>query len=187
MNNQNNSDKKEKAMKEFGNVVRSIRQSKKLSMEDFGKLFNPPASKGVVSNWENGYNYPNNKRLNRIAELGNISTDDLIGVNEISKWERVLNNHQSNLEFLESINDNTEVLNLLESVKQPIEDIINRINSNESISIDEIKKYLEQLELGLDKYEMTIREQSEVIESKIESNKNAIKIAQQKLDELSNN
>ncbi|XJS10476.1 helix-turn-helix domain-containing protein [Aerococcaceae bacterium WGS1372] len=61
-----------------GARIKHIRDTKSLSMEEFGKLFDPPASKGVVSNWENGYNLPNQERLKRIAELGNITVEELL-------------------------------------------------------------------------------------------------------------
>lgn len=64
--------------KEIGYRIREIRNNKNLSMADFGKLFSPPASRGVVSNWENNYNYPNEARLKKIAELGGISTKFLL-------------------------------------------------------------------------------------------------------------
>lgn len=64
----------------MGLKIRQVRQELGISMEEFGKLFNPPASKGVVSNWENGYNNPNNERLKRIAELGNVSVEYLTGL-----------------------------------------------------------------------------------------------------------
>lgn len=58
--------------------IRKIRLSRGETMEEFGKLFDPPASKGVVSNWENGYNLPNQERLKRIAELGNVTVEELL-------------------------------------------------------------------------------------------------------------
>lgn len=61
----------------MGQRIRAIRKAKGLSMEDFGKLFDPPASKGVVSNWENNYNKPNNERVKKISEIGNISVEEL--------------------------------------------------------------------------------------------------------------
>lgn len=63
---------------QIGNRIRTIRKSLGLSMQEFGKLFNPPASKGVVSNWENNYNKPNNERLKTIANLGGVSVDELL-------------------------------------------------------------------------------------------------------------
>jgi|SRR5699024_2027588 len=59
--------------------IRKIREDHNETMEEFGKKhFDPPASKGVVSNWENGYNKPNKKRLEKIAELGHVSVEYLL-------------------------------------------------------------------------------------------------------------
>lgn len=58
--------------------IKHIRIGLGKSMEEFGDLFEPKASKGVVSNWENNYNLPNNERLKRIAELGRISIEELM-------------------------------------------------------------------------------------------------------------
>lgn len=63
----------------LSNRIRKIRESRNETMEEFGlNNFNPPASKGVVSNWENGYNKPNKQRLDIIASLGGITTDELL-------------------------------------------------------------------------------------------------------------
>jgi len=61
-----------------GKKIKSIRMQRGETMKEFGELFDPTASKGVVSNWENNYNYPNNKRLKKIAELANISVNELL-------------------------------------------------------------------------------------------------------------
>jgi len=47
-------------------------------MEEFGKLFNPIANKSLVSKWENGKSLPNNERLKKITEIGNISMEYLL-------------------------------------------------------------------------------------------------------------
>lgn len=62
----------------LGLRIRTIRKKLGLTMNEFGQKFSPPASKGVVSNWENGYNNPNNIRLQKIAELGNVSVEFLL-------------------------------------------------------------------------------------------------------------
>lgn len=64
--------------KEVGNRIRSIRKENGMTTDIFGDLFNPPASKGTVSKWENGHYLPNNERLVVIAELGNITVDELL-------------------------------------------------------------------------------------------------------------
>ena len=63
--------------KALGQRIKSLRKSKGLTMEQFGKLFDN-ASKGVVSNWEKGSNVPNNERLKMIAEFGEITVDELL-------------------------------------------------------------------------------------------------------------
>ena len=70
-----------------GKRIRNIRIELGLNMEDFGELFNPKASKGVVSNWENNYNLPNNERLKRIAELGGITVAELFDDADINPVE----------------------------------------------------------------------------------------------------
>lgn len=59
--------------KRIGSRIRVIRNELGLTMKEFGKRFNPPASDSIVSRWERGVSSPNNERLERIAELGNIS------------------------------------------------------------------------------------------------------------------
>lgn len=73
-------------MSTVGERIKSIRQSLGLSMNEFGQLFNPPASKGVVSNWENDYNLPNNTRLKKIAKLCNVTTEQLLYGNPLSQY-----------------------------------------------------------------------------------------------------
>lgn len=63
--------------KALGQRIKSIRQSKGLTMEQFGKFFDN-ASKGVVSNWEKGSNIPNNARLKMIAQFAEISVNELL-------------------------------------------------------------------------------------------------------------
>lgn len=59
--------------KALGRRIRSVRKNKGLTLEEFGKIFEKPASKGVVSNWESGKNIPNNVRLKEIADFGEVS------------------------------------------------------------------------------------------------------------------
>lgn len=57
----------------IGQRIKGIRVSKGMTLEAFGKQFNPRADKSLVSKWERGKSLPNNKRIKRIAELGNVS------------------------------------------------------------------------------------------------------------------
>lgn len=62
---------------EVGHRIRSIRKEKGLTMEEFGKLIGG-VKKSAVGNWERGDNLPNNERLKRIAELGNLEVNELL-------------------------------------------------------------------------------------------------------------
>ena len=48
-------------------------------MTDFGKKIDSNAKSGTVANWETGKNLPNNNRLLKIAKLGNVTVDELLG------------------------------------------------------------------------------------------------------------
>lgn len=84
----------------LGVRIQSIRQSKGLTMEEFGKIFG--ASKGVISNWESGRNIPNNDRLKRIAEFGNVTVPYLLyGSDDIvTSPQTLLDNSYANTEEL---------------------------------------------------------------------------------------
>lgn len=64
--------------KEVGQRIKDIRLKLGMNMTTFGKAiddYNPngKTKSGTVSNWETGKNLPNNERLKKIAELGNVS------------------------------------------------------------------------------------------------------------------
>ncbi|MBO0445564.1 helix-turn-helix transcriptional regulator [Enterococcus ureilyticus] len=59
--------------KEVGARIKFIRMSLGLTMEEFGKKFDPKADKSLVSRWEKGVSKPNNDRLKRISEIGKVS------------------------------------------------------------------------------------------------------------------
>lgn len=66
--------------KEVGKRIRSIRNQLGMTTNEFGNLFNPPASKGTVSKWENGRYLPNNERLKIISDISipKVSVDELL-------------------------------------------------------------------------------------------------------------
>lgn len=63
---------------EVGRKIKAIRLGLGYSMEQFGVLFEVPATKSLVSKWEAGLCSPNPKRLKRIAEIGNITVEELL-------------------------------------------------------------------------------------------------------------
>lgn len=64
--------------KEVGQRIRGIRASLGETAEKFGERFDPVANRGLVSAWENGRYLPNNERLVTIADIADISVDELL-------------------------------------------------------------------------------------------------------------
>jgi len=62
-----------------GERIKEIRMDLGLTMEEFAKRIDDKAKSGTVSNWETGKNLPNNNRLKKIAELGNVDISYLLG------------------------------------------------------------------------------------------------------------
>lgn len=56
--------------------IKSIRKGLGLNQFDFAKKIN--ATVPAVSNWENGRNLPNSERLKEIADLGNLTVNELL-------------------------------------------------------------------------------------------------------------
>ena len=59
-----------------GARIREIRLARGETLEEFGQLFG--SSKGVVNNWEKGRNLPNKRRIKSIADMANISVQELL-------------------------------------------------------------------------------------------------------------
>ena len=80
-----------------GKRIQAIRLGKGLTLEEFGKLIGAskssisewesgkylPPAKSIISRWEKGAMLPNNSRLDKIAQLGNLTVNELLyGNNE---------------------------------------------------------------------------------------------------------
>lgn len=65
-----------------GNRIKKIRSEKGMSQEEFGLLIKN-AHKSLVSKWEKGQSLPNNERLKRIAELGEMTVEELLHGDEL--------------------------------------------------------------------------------------------------------
>lgn len=62
----------------IGMRIAIIRRSLGLTGEEFAQLIDKKASKSSVAAWESGRNLPNAQRLKIIAELGNITVEQLL-------------------------------------------------------------------------------------------------------------
>ena len=74
--------------KEIGKRIQNIRKNMGLTLEQFGKKTGRTL-KSNVSKWENGLTIPNKKRLEIIAELGEVSVDYLLTGNPKKNKEYV--------------------------------------------------------------------------------------------------
>ncbi|EJQ49663.1 hypothetical protein IEE_00787 [Bacillus cereus BAG5X1-1] len=64
----------------LGQRIKLIRIKNGMTLEEFGKqILN--ANKSIVSKWERGITVPNNERLAKIAEVGNVTIDYLLSEN----------------------------------------------------------------------------------------------------------
>lgn len=79
-----------------------IRNSLKLTLEQFGKLDNLNASKSIVLRWENGTSLPNRSRLEIIAKKGNMTVNELLYGSIDEFLETNLENFVINNPFLSS-------------------------------------------------------------------------------------
>ena len=86
----------------YGKRIQAIRLEKGLTLDEFGKLIGAskssisewesgkhlPPAKSIISRWEKGAMLPNSSRLERVAELGNVTINELLyGNNEHNKEE----------------------------------------------------------------------------------------------------
>ncbi|MFC6202048.1 helix-turn-helix domain-containing protein [Lactiplantibacillus nangangensis] len=59
--------------------IKEVRLKLGLSMSDFAARIDDRARGGTVSNWENAKNAPNAERIRRIADLGHVDVDYILG------------------------------------------------------------------------------------------------------------
>lgn len=64
-------------MKTTGERIKGIRLELGETLEEFGKRFNPPANRSLVSGWENGRYLPSPERLKVIADIGGTTVEEL--------------------------------------------------------------------------------------------------------------
>lgn len=140
----------------IGHRIKLIRRKLGLTMEDFGALFEPKASKGVVSNWENNYNLPNNERLKRISELGKVSMAYLLKGEKADKTEKLKKellylqeNKMDKTLQIAKIADELSNPNWDEDTKKRLEKILEEhvlAVEKTKEAIEEIKSYIEKSE-----------------------------------------
>lgn len=115
---------------EVGKRIKNIRLQLGKTTADFGYLVGK-ASGSLVSRWERGVNLPNNERLKRIAEIGDMSVADLLfGEESIdNRLKDAIKTHiedfpfsESEREFLNKIKDDITPL-LIQRIREYGKDI----------------------------------------------------------------
>lgn len=74
-----------------GKRIKQLRLSLGDTTGEFGKRFDPPANRGLVSGWENGRYLPNPERLKQIAKLAGISVEELLGEETMNTTQLIRN------------------------------------------------------------------------------------------------
>jgi len=65
-------------LQKLANEIRTLRKSRNQSQSEFGNLFDPPASKSIVSKWESGATEPSKVRLEQLSLLANKPVQSLL-------------------------------------------------------------------------------------------------------------
>lgn len=153
---------------EVGNRIKQIRADKKLSMKDFAAKIDDKSRSGTVSNWETGKNLPNKKRLESIAEIGEITTNELLyGIekdfinfiiyisNNIRKYE--INHKFSDAASLENYDHRFLVISdIFRSILTKNIEVFKQNNKQDYLSEDELffTKYDELIDLIYSEYKL---------------------------------
>ena len=99
---------------EVGHRIRQIRLSLNKTQKEFGETVGlaVDGAKSAVSNWELGKNKPNAKRLNKVAELGGISINQLLYGSEVKQDRKI--SCEDVVIFLENLYYTTDYLDLFD-------------------------------------------------------------------------
>lgn len=134
----------------LANNIKKIRKDLGLTMEEFGKKFKHEAHKSIVSKWEKGLTKPSNERLKEIADLGNISINQLLYGDFLGELQSI-----SSKEVINILNDNnldaddSELNSLMSSVSRLIVTFYER--GEENFDINLFKKLLRHyIQIDLD-------------------------------------
>lgn len=96
-------------MSTLGDRIKEVRESLKLTGEEFGKKLN--VTKVAVSNWENGNRNPDIEMIAKIAKLGDVTIDYLSGetnVRERNNSNSLFNGSGHTRKSLNILSDNVK-------------------------------------------------------------------------------
>ena len=106
----------------IGNRIRKIRTSLQMDQKQFSEVINTTVS--ALSNWENGRNKPNMEKLKRIAQLADISVEELLYGNILrhyfnEHWTQLIKNEDTTKDYY---NINQKEFEYVQSSKEKIYD-----------------------------------------------------------------
>lgn len=130
--------------KAVGDRIKQIRLEKGFTLQTFGveiskNLNAEPVKEGIISRWENGISLPNNERLKAIAEMGNVSVDDLLHGSSSGKDTLLnkLDEKYQDLKHIQAVLDFTESEELFGS---PLHGLVDELVQVTIDNIDTIKE-----------------------------------------------
>lgn len=106
----------------IGNRIRKIRTSLQMDQKQFSEIINTTVS--ALSNWENGRNKPNMEKLKRIAQLADISVEELLYGNILrhyfnEHWTQLIKNEDTAKDYY---NINQKEFEYVQSSKEKVYD-----------------------------------------------------------------
>ena len=106
----------------IGNRIRKIRTSLQMDQKQFSEIINTTVS--ALSNWENGRNKPNMEKLKRIAQLVDISVEELLYGNILrhyfnEHWTQLIKNEDTAKDYY---NINQKEFEYVQSSKEKVYD-----------------------------------------------------------------
>lgn len=87
----------------FKDRLKELRQQKKMTQEELGKMVN--LGKASISGYENGTREPTNETLIKFSEFFDVSVDYLLGVNQTPKWAT----KKDTIDLIDFLNNNLKV------------------------------------------------------------------------------
>ena len=121
----------------IGETIKRMRKEKEITQEEFSQVLG--VSCQSVSRWENGSCYPDIELVPTIASFFDVSTDKLMGVDEITEMENVEKYLEKCRETLEDrFLQNHQVSQIIEDVQKAM-----RLFSDQTFSCPEIYDYID--------------------------------------------
>ena len=110
----------------IGQRIKEVRLNLDMTGEEFGNKLN--VQKPTISRWEKGHRLPDASILNKIAHLGNVSTDYLLGRTDNPNYSLLKSNYKGKeIELIINSKNNTysqeQIQNLIDKLASMYVDV----------------------------------------------------------------